>query len=78
MNCTNQKVEKWRQIILELNSKCSYENPFIDVSIIAVFTSSSGLKIKREAYWDGENVYKISFAPTELGCWNYKIIAEEE
>jgi hypothetical protein len=78
MNYANRKGEKWRQIILEFSSKCSYENPFMDVCIIAIFTSPSGLELKREAYWDGENIYKISFAPIELGFWKYKIIADEE
>lgn len=78
MQFENQRTEIWRHIILEFNSKAIYKNPFLDANISAVFTAPSGRQIKREAYWDGENIYKISFAPTELGIWNYKVIADEQ
>jgi len=73
-----KKTEKWRQIILEFKSETSYDNPFLDADISAVFTSSSGRQIKREAYFDGDNIYKISFAPTELGFWSFEISADEK
>ncbi|SHK60957.1 protein of unknown function [Anaerocolumna jejuensis DSM 15929] len=77
MKAANKKTEKWRQIILEFKSKAAYNNPFLDVDISAVFTAPSGCQIRREAYWDGDNVYKISFAPTETGVWKYKLTADE-
>lgn len=73
-----KKTEKWRQIILEFKSEAMYENPFLDADISAVFTSPSGHQIKREAYFDGDNIYKISFAPTELGIWNWEITAGQK
>lgn len=41
--------------------------------ISAEFTAPSGRVIRREAFWDGEDVYKLRFAPTELGSWNYRV-----
>lgn len=73
-----KQTEQWRQIILEFNSLCEYPNPFHDVTILAEFISSSGHKIKREAYWDGGNCYKISFAPTELGIWKWNLQADSK
>ena len=73
-----RKVETWRQIILEFNSETTYANPFLDPEIIAVFTSPSGRQIKRPAYWDGENNYKVSFAPTEPGLWNWTVTSDEK
>ena len=61
------KAEQWRQIILSFESKKTYNNPFLDVSIWSVFTGPSGRRIRREAYWDGGNTYRIAFAPTEIG-----------
>jgi hypothetical protein len=78
MNQNNLRTEQWRQIILDFKSEVTYENPFGEADIIAEFTAPSGRQIKREAYWDGDNVYKISFAPTELGIWNWNITADEK
>ena len=67
------KAEQWRQIILSFESKKTYNNPFLDVSIWSVFTGPSGRRIRREAYWDGGNTYRIAFAPTETGMWSYRL-----
>ena len=72
------KAEQWRQTILTFESKKTYENPFLDVSIWAVFEGPSVRRIKREAYWDGENRYRVAFAPTETGIWQYMLEAPEE
>lgn len=71
-----QKTERWRQTVLDFESNYTYQNPFQDTCILAIFTGPSGSKIKREAYWDGDNHYKIAFAPTELGIWNWVIKAD--
>ena len=70
-----ETVQRWRQVILSFSSMETYENPFLDVSIRAEFRAPSGRKIRREAYWDGENCYKISFAPPETGIWEYVLEA---
>jgi len=72
------KFEQWRAGILTFESAARAANPFLDITIIAKFVSSGGKVIEREAYWDGGNVYKVSFAPTELGMWSYTIEAPEE
>ena len=55
--------------------RCCLKNPFLDVSITDEFTGPSGRKTKREAYWDGGQEYKVSFAPIEQGRWDYRISA---
>lgn len=50
----------------------------MDVEIWAEFVGPSGRVIRREAYWDGDRTYRVSFAPTELGAWNYGIEAPEQ
>jgi hypothetical protein len=76
MNSEILKAEKWRQIILDFKRDGVYENPFLDVIITAVFTGPSGRQIMREAYWDGGNDYKVSFAATETGVWCWILIAD--
>lgn len=68
----------WRQVILPYETACDYPNPFLDVSIRAVFTGPDGQKITREAYWDGGRSYKFAFAPTAAGTWSWRIDAPEE
>lgn len=71
-------VERYRVIHLTFESKNTYDNPFLDCVITAVFTGPSGQNIVREAYWDGENIYRVAFAPTETGNWSYRLDAPEE
>ena len=76
----NQDVvaEIWRPVVLTFESACSFDNPFLDVEIWAEFAGPSGRVVRREAYWDGDRTYRVSFAPTELGAWNYVIEAPEQ
>lgn len=50
----------------------------MDISIKAVFWGPSNQTIEREAYWDGGNIYRISFAPIEVGMWSYNLKADQE
>ncbi len=72
------KLEKWRAGILSFESAAQVDNPFTDISILAHFSGPSGRVITREAYWDGGNTYRISFAPTETGKWTYILEAPED
>ena len=66
---------QWRAGILTFTAARSYENPFLDVEIWAVFSGPSGRVIRREAYWDGGETYRVSFAATEPGLWRYTLEA---
>ena len=72
------ETEAYRQVILSFESQHSYKNPFMDCLIEVIFQGPSGRKIVREAYWDGENTYRVAFAPTEIGAWEYCLTAPEE
>ena len=71
-------AQTWRQVIIPYEIACDYANPFLDVSIKAVFTGPGGEQIIREAYWDGGRSYKIAFASTAVGVWNWTINAPKE
>jgi hypothetical protein len=43
----------------------------LDFDFEAEFTSENGTKLTVPGFWDGENVWKIRFAPTEPGKWTY-------
>jgi hypothetical protein len=44
-----------------------------DVVLDVVFTNrSTGTCIKRPAFYDGDGIWRVRFAPTETGIWDYK------
>lgn len=71
-------IEQYRAHIFEFTSLKCYANPFLDVVIKATFYGPDKTIIEREAYWDGDNSYKVQFAPTVTGHWTYLIEAPEE
>ena len=73
-----ERTERYRVLILTFESEKMFANPFLDCCVKAVFTGPSGQTIVREAYWDGENVYRVAFAPTEEGIWSYAVNAPGE
>lgn len=72
------QIELWRAGILSFETTRDYENPFLDLSVMAIFEGPSGRTIRREAYWDGGCSFKVSFAPTEIGVWTYQLNAPED
>ncbi len=70
--------ETWRAGIIDFTVEGRYDNPFLELPIEAEFTAPSGKTIRREAYWDGGNDFKISFAPTEPGDWSFTVKAPAE
>ena len=46
------QIERWRAAVLSFEVTRDYENPFLDLSIMAEFKGTSGRIIRREAYWD--------------------------
>ena len=71
------KIELWKQIELTFQSSKCYDNPFLDVDLVAIFTNEIGETISRPAFWDGDNVWKVRFSPTQTGRWDYKIYGEK-
>ncbi|MFC3800889.1 DUF4038 domain-containing protein [Cohnella sp. GCM10012308] len=61
--------ESWREQELALVSAKTYDDPFLDVDVTAVFTGPHGEKLNRPAFWDGGNTWKVRFAPTSAGQW---------
>lgn len=45
----------------------------VDTGIQMICQAPSGREIIREAFWDGDDTFRIRFAPTELGEWKYTI-----
>lgn len=67
------RAPQWEQITLEVLSAKTYQNPYTDVSVYAVFSHSGYGQIRRPAFWDGEDSWKIRFAsPVSTGRWTWE------
>ena len=66
-------VEVWRRTDIVLHSKTEYENPYADVEIDAVFTHEDGDEIRLYGFWNGGDEWRVRFAPTKAGRWDYAV-----
>ena len=65
-------VSCWNAIELSFNATGSYSNPYLDIEdFTATFISSSGISMIMPGFWDGGKTWKIRFAPTSIGLWNF-------
>jgi hypothetical protein len=65
-------VEQWTTYELTLLAAKEYASPYTDVEVWAIFKNGKGDSLIRPAFWDGENKWKIRFAPPdENGTWNW-------
>ena len=72
---TIKKAPQWKEITLSLQAGQQYENPYTDVEVYAVFTHPEYGEIKRPAFWDGGNSWKIRFAsPVSEGRWTWETV----
>lgn len=68
---SNRQVEKWSIFELVLQGSKT-ENPFIDVTLNAVFKFKNR-ELYVEGFYDGDGVYKIRFMPDGEGDFTYRI-----
>ncbi len=65
-------VPQWTTFEITLESKRDYDNPYTDVDVWCVFTNQAGDELRRPAFWDGGNVWKVRFAPVDAGSrWTW-------
>jgi hypothetical protein len=67
------EANQWEEITLVLNSEKNYRNAYTDVEVYAVFSHPDHPDIRRPAFWDGQNFWKIRFAsPVSSGTWTWE------
>ena len=64
-------VEQWRVHEITLISANVNVDPFMNLSVTASFMGPDSTFIRRPAFWDGRQTWKIRFAPTLIGTWTY-------
>ncbi|MEN8118632.1 MAG: DUF5060 domain-containing protein, partial [Bacteroidota bacterium] len=55
--------EQWLAHEYSFESTNTYEKSFYDVDIDMIFTHEDGTELKVPGFWDGENIWKVRFAP---------------
>lgn len=69
-------IPKWDMHEFELHGKSWVDNPFIQSAVIGEFVSPSGKKLTLDGFYDGDDTWRIRFAPDEEGDWHYVIRGE--
>jgi len=67
-------VECWTSTEWEFHAarEWSEAQAFNDVTLDVTFTSEKGTVLVVPAFWDGGNVWRVRFAPTETGLWRFE------
>ena len=76
-SCTSRTpivtAPQWQEVTLSFTSEAEYLNPYMEVDLTVDFTHDNGEVIVRPAFWDGENIWKVSFAsPVAEGTWSFE------
>jgi hypothetical protein len=72
-------VYPWREVELTLTAAREYPNPYIDVEVWVELAHSSGVTMRRPAFWDGERVWRVRFAsPLAEGHWLWRSFSSIE
>jgi hypothetical protein len=88
ISCDENKVKvnddytgltKQQWIVAEFNFKSSntYNDSFNDVDVDVIFKNDDGTEMKVPAFWDGNNIWRVRFAPPILGIWKYTTICTD-
>lgn len=64
-------ISKWDRFERTFQSRRAYRNPFQEVTLRVVFTAPSGRSRLIYGFWDGGPIWKVRFAPNEVGKWFY-------
>ncbi|WP_425235092.1 DUF4038 domain-containing protein [Ulvibacterium sp.] len=72
-------VQQWTTHEITLTSEASYTNPYTEVEVWGVFTNQNNDSLKRPAFWDGGNTWKIRFSPPDTDVvWQWKSYTSDQ
>ncbi|TVR61528.1 MAG: DUF5060 domain-containing protein, partial [Spirochaetaceae bacterium] len=62
----------WQEIEFPLTAQKTYDNPYVDLEVWAEFRHESGKMIRRPAFWDGGQAWRVRFvSPGLTGTWTW-------
>jgi len=86
---TAQNMKTWEVFEITLKSSASFQNPYTESLkageqpfVTAIFTGTGGLcsgrRITVPGFWDGEDNWKIRFAPPASGTWSFETYSADK
>lgn len=70
-------VQVYGKFETSFQSEITYDNYITDVRVRVRFEGPDGKEITQDAFWDGENIFKVRFSPPGPGIWRYKTISSD-
>jgi hypothetical protein len=70
------EVARWEIFELAARGRARVANPFRDAALVAEFVSPSGKTRVIDGFYDGEETWRLRFAPDEEGEWSYLLRGE--
>jgi hypothetical protein len=59
-----------------VRGRAGVANPFRDAGLVGEFTAPSGKSVTVEGFYDGEDIWRLRFAPDEQGKWRFRLRGE--
>jgi len=72
MAAAEDGVQRWRMQEISFTAQAAYADPFGDVELSVTFTGPDDTVMVMPAFWDGGSAWRVRFAPTEIGHWQYE------
>src|SRR5664279_2066467 len=72
------EVPQWTVFETQFNGDSNYSNPFQDVDVSVSFKSPTGKIFQTQAFWDGDNIWRVRFSPEEIGKWTFVTHASKQ
>ena len=70
------EVPRWEMHEFVLKGRPHVANPFRDAALLGEFTAPSGKRLSVEGFYDGDDTWRLRFAPDEEGEWRYLLRGE--
>jgi hypothetical protein len=74
---SSQGPAVWREIELVLRGHGSGGRPYTDVDVWVNFEHESGARLRRPAFWDGGDTWRVRFAAPTAGVWKWTSSGDE-
>jgi len=88
LRCAGIEIKTWETFEISLKSSLKFQNPYVDClkkdeqpHLTASFTGTDGpckgKTIRVPGFWDGGDIWKIRFAPSDAGTWKYETFSAD-
>jgi len=75
VNLARTEVPRYESMEFRLQISASYTNPYDvrEISLDGSFTAPDGTEMRVPGFWDGVEVWRLRFTPSQEGEWRYQL-----